>query len=150
MTVFVDQQHSLLPLAALFASQALPAAGAFVAESAAVPRGTKYVTFWVTYTRGGAGGAPVFRASSRPSSASSWARVPLVDKGSFAAATPNASEDFYQEDHNGPAPADGDPVTYDLTFELPANANAVQLEVAELGAVGTPGTALVNWTGAGG
>ncbi len=49
-----------------------------------------------------------------------------------------------------PAPADGNPVTYDLTFELPMNTTEVQFEVAELGAAGTPGTALVNWTGAGG
>lgn len=150
MTVYVDQQHSLLPLRVFLASQVLPNAGAFVAGDESVPRGTKYVTFWITYTRGGANGSPVFRASSRPSAASAWGRMPLVDKSSFATAAPNASENFYQEDHNGPAPADATPVTYDLTFELPSNATEVQLEVAELGAVGTPGTVLVNWTGAGG
>lgn len=150
MTLYVDQKHSLIALTALLVSQALPAAGAFVAAVASVPRGTKYVTFWISYTRGAAGGAPVFRASSRPSSASAWARMPLVDKTSLTTAAPNASEDFYQEDHDGPAPADGNAVSYDLTFELPSNATAVQLEVAELGAVGTPGTVVVNWTGAGG
>lgn len=149
MTVYVDQKHSLIALAD-FLDTALPGAGAFVAGQIDVPRGTRYVTFWISYTRGGAGGSPVFRASSRPSGASAWARMPLVDPSSLVTAAPNASQNFYQEDHNGPAPADGNPITYDLTFELPMNTTTVQLEVAELGAVATPGTVLVQTTGAGG
>ena len=148
MTVYVDQKHSLIALAD-FLDTTLPAAGAFVTGNADVPRGTRYVTFWISYTRGAAGGAPVFRASSRPSPTATWKRMPLVDQSSLAPSPPNASQNFYQEDHNGPVPGTGDPNAYDLTFRVPSNTVGVQLEVAERGVPATPGTILVEMTGAG-
>lgn len=149
MTVFVDKQHSLLPLATLLSAQALPGAGAFVTGSASIPRGTKLVTFWISYTRGAVGGFPAFRASSRASSSVAWRRMPLVDQSSFVAAAPNASENFYQEELRGPVPSGAAAIGYSLTFEVSANAAQIALEVAEVGVVGTPGTVEVAWTGAG-
>lgn len=148
MTVYVDQKHSLIALAD-FLDTVLPGGGAFVVGNADVPRGTKYVTFWVSYTRGAVGGAPVFRASSRPSPTATWKRMPLVDCSSFAIAEPNASQNFYQEDLNGPVPDTDAPTTYELTFKVPSNNVGVQLEVAERGVLGAPGTIFVEMTGAG-
>lgn len=133
----------------LIASAALPDAGAFAVGQTSLPGGTKRVTAWITYTRGAAGGFPAIRASTRPSLTSSWYRTPILDLSSFAAAAPEGRENFYQEELLGPIPADANPIRYELTFVLPANAAQFQLELAERGVPGTPGTAAVDWTGDG-
>jgi hypothetical protein len=141
----------VLGLLVLLTASVLPAAGAFVAAAVNLPVGTKRVTMWVTYTRaaGVAACYPVFRASARASTAASYYRVGILNMGSFLATTPNGAVNFYQEELLGPAPATDAAIRYELTFLMPANAVQFQLEIAERGAVGTPGTVSVSWTGDG-
>lgn len=144
----------VLGLSTLIASAALPAAGAFASGDASLQAGAKRVTTWIRYTRGAAGGYPAIRASSQPPPSAAvpapfFCRVPILDLSSFAAAAPEGMENFYLEELLGPAPADANPVAFELTWVLPANAAIFRLEIAERGVVGTPGTAEVLWTGDG-
>lgn len=138
-----------LGLQPLLASQALPAAGAFVAGTATLALGTKRVTFWVTYDRGAAGGFPVIRISTRATAAQSFHRVLIMDLSSFLATAPEGEINVYLEGLLGPAPATDDPIRYDVTVVLPANASEFQFEIAERGVTATPGTVVVGWTGDG-
>lgn len=144
----------VLGLSTLIAAAALPGAGAFATGDASVMPGTKRVTTWITYTRGAAGGYPAIRAWSKPMPSASvpapgFYRVPILDLASFAPAAPEGRENFYLEELLGPIPADGNPINYELTWVLPANAAIFRLQLAERGVVGTPGTVAVLWTGDG-
>lgn len=139
----------VLGLRALFTAEVLPLLSAFVAGTGTVPVGTKRVTFWVTYTRGGAGGYVAIRISTRATSGQSFHRVLIMDLSSFAASAPDGNINVYLEQLLGPAPADGSPIRFDVTVLLPANAGEWQIELAELGAPATPGTISVGWTGDG-
>jgi hypothetical protein len=139
----------VLGLQVLLAEQALPAAGAFVNANATVPIGTKRVTFWITYTRGAAGGYPAIRISTRVSSVQDFHRVIILDLSSFAASGPIGIENFYVEELLGPAPGDGNPLRYELTIVMPANAQEFEFQIAERGVTLTPGTVSVGWSGDG-
>lgn len=133
--------------AAAIGSQVLPLLSADVTGAPAVPAGTKRISFWVTYTRGAAGGYPGIRVAYRNTgSGVRDYQAPIVDLASFAAAAPLADVNFYQEELKGPIPASDAPIYYELTFDLPANTVAVILKVRELGVPATPGTIAVDWT----
>lgn len=123
------------------ASSALPAAGAFTSQGFQnVPKGTLRITYWVTYTRGGAGGYPVFHHEY--SNGIDVAREIIQDDSSLdMTSPPNGRVDLGLEELKGPVPADDTAIKYALTFQqLPVATDRVRLLVAEAGAVGTPGT----------
>lgn len=130
------------------ASAALPAAGAYTAPQAlGVPDGSKYITFWITYTRGGAGGYPAFKPQFQGNGVGiQMSGNTMLDLSSFAAAAPLGAVNFYVEQLKGPAPSDADALSYQLTFKLPAFVTIVELLAAEVGAVGTPGTIEILYT----
>jgi hypothetical protein len=130
------------------ASAALPAAGAYTAPQAmGVPVGTKRVTFWITYTRGAAGGYPVFKPQFLGNGVGiQMSGNTMLDLSSFAAAAPLGAVNFYVEQLKGPAPSDGNALSYQLTFELPAFTVGCELLAAEEGVVGTPGTIEILYT----
>jgi hypothetical protein len=103
------------------------------------------ISYKIRYTRGAAGGFPVFYATSTSSppaggfSAVEF-RVPLVDLSSFVAAAPVGRLKFYQEELEGPAPATDAPTDYDLTFLLPPGATGSRIYAAERGVIATPGS----------
>lgn len=139
----------VIPSTEYLASQVLPAAGAFTAAQAtAVPVGTKRVSFWITYTQGAAGGYPSFRPQYQTAGGDSG-RATVLDLSSFTAANPEGTTKFYLEDLDGPAPTDGQPITYELTFLLPADVTGIDLMAAEKGVTATPGTIGVRFTGDG-
>lgn len=146
-----EPQNFVIDATPYLASQELPAAGAFTTtQTKAVPLGTKRVTFWVTYTRGAAGGYPLFRPYFFGGSGGTvQGRLAVLDLSSFAAAAPEGTTNFYLETLRGPAPADDLAIRFQLTFELPAYASFIDLFCAEGGAVGTPGTIEVDYTGQG-
>jgi hypothetical protein len=128
------------------ASQELPAAGAFTAQALqSIPQGTKRVTYAVTYTRGAAGGFPVFRHEA--SNGTETMRSVLQNDGSLVVTQPDGRVNVQLEELAGPQPADGTAITYELTYVLGANITATRLLVAEAGVVGTPGTIAVARTG---
>lgn len=135
-----------IPRTAHLASQVLPAAGAYTSQNfATLPAGTRELIYWITYTRGGAGGYPIFDVQ--------WgdgvdeASELVLDEASFVAAPPSGNANVYMQKLLGPAPADGNPVGYLLALIVPYGATQARLRVAEGGAVGTPGTVIVSYTG---
>jgi hypothetical protein len=132
------------------ASQVLPAAGAFTAQPMeSVPLGTKFLTYVVTYTRGAAGGYPVFRHEST-NGVETNVREPLQNDSSLVVAQPDGAVDVVMEEIDGPAPADGDPIVFYLRYELMDGATAARLLVAEKGDPANPGTVAIARTGSGG
>lgn len=128
------------------ASAALPAAGALTADPwFDLPKGTTRVTYWITYTRGAADGYAVFRPYY--SNGTEEARELIQDDTSLTVTQPEGAVDTVLQVLNGPAPADGDPITFAYTFErFPAATRRVRLLAAELGVVGTPGTLAIALT----
>lgn len=128
------------------AAQVLPAAGAFTAQGfAELPSGTRELIYWVTYTRGAAGGYPVFDAQWGDGVDEGSELV--LDEGSFAAAAPLGNFNVYIGRILGPAPADGNPVQYVLSYIVPYGASLARLRVSEGGDIANPGTIVVAYTG---
>lgn len=142
-----------MPPASYLAAQALPAAGAFTAiQAKQIPVGSKRLTAWIQYTRGAVGGFPRFQMTwHAPTGAvpspldTPQGRTIVLDLGSFAAAAPNATTNAYEEQLNGPVPS-ADPLSYELTFSVPPYVSGFDLQCAEAGVVGTPGTIKVDFT----
>lgn len=127
-------------------SEVLPAAGAYTAQDfATLPPGTRELIYWITYTRGGAGGYPIFDVQW--SDDADECSELVLDEASFTAAAPSGNVNVYMQKLLGPAPADGNPVGYMLALIVPYGATKGRLLVAEGGAVDTPGTVTVAYTG---
>lgn len=126
----------------------LPGAGAFTNPLfASVPIGTKRVTFWVTYTRGGVGGFPAFRAQW--SNGVEEANEAVEDLSSLVVAQPIGTINVYEHEMLGPIPGNATPLVYPLVFDVPDGTSGVRLIAAERGAIATPGTVLIALTGSG-
>jgi len=125
-------------LVAHLASSALPGAGAFTAQAfTAVEEGITVVSFVVTYTRGAAGGYPVFRPQwtegSKTISPTVVNRTPISSNG-------YARRRLYLDELQGIAPSDANPLSMDVSYEIPRTATGIRLLAAEAGATGSPGT----------
>jgi hypothetical protein len=142
----------VVPLADHITSTVLPGAGSFLGPNVAgsplnLTPGTKRVTFWITYTRGAAGGYPAFRVFvNNNTTGGATFHIPVLDFASFVAAAEEGTTKFYCEELEGPPPPDANPLSYELTYTLPANARHVEIQVAERGVVGSPGTIVVKTT----
>jgi hypothetical protein len=124
------------------ASAALPAAGAFsTGLKTEILVGATEAAIVSAYTRGGAGGSFKLRV---------WwyfqgdEDVPVGhvfrDDANATVADPIVTVAAYQLVLQGEAAADANPVRRALLLTPPPGAVAVRLDVAEVGAVGTPGT----------
>lgn len=130
------------------ASQTLPAAGAYTAQAYIdLPPGTKLINFWITYTRGDAGGQPVFKLQ--------WGNGTEVDANELlqqdaglAITNDEAEIPLFNERPLLPPPPDANPQVYTLPVQvLDMGARKLRLLVAEKGAPGTPGTVAIAYTG---
>lgn len=130
---------------AYVASQTLPAAGAQLdAGLFPIPRGTTRVSYWITYTRGAAGG--YCRTEAKYSNGTEEVNENVQDP-ILTTAQPYGQLTQLLEQQNGPQPADGDPISYCLTYErLPAATTGVRLLLAEAGDTDNPGTVAVAIT----
>lgn len=130
------------------ASQTLPGAGAFTNQAfETVPAGTKRVAFWVTYTRGAAGGFPKFHVEF--DNGTDQGRDVIIDSLSLTTTDPNGQFNVPLAEPAGAVPADGSAIEYVLDFDLPPNTTGVRLLAAEEGVAGTPGTIAIGFTGEG-
>jgi hypothetical protein len=131
------------------ASAALPAAGAYSAQALYAPGAglSRYIAFWITYTRGTANGRPKFKVEW--SNGTETAATELVIDETLTTSAPSASQNAYLSEILGPAPANGSAVTYLLVLQNNVGATGVRLLAAEAGVVGTPGTCAIAITGVG-
>lgn len=132
----------------------LPALGAFTAQDfytfpaiAGFGSSVQGITFYVTYTRGGADGAPVFRLEV--TNGTEEARQLIQDDGSLVTAQPEGTVNVLQENLAGPIPADDNPLVYHLPWKRAYGTTGVRLLVAEVGNTAAPGTCEITLTGSG-
>jgi hypothetical protein len=125
----------------------LPAGGAFTNQVPyQIPARIRRVTFYVTYSRGTAGGYGVFRLL--------WGngveetQSTLIDCNFDTITTAGSSQDMFLNDLIGPAPVDGNPVSFTLELTIPGGATTVRLLAAEKGAIGAVGTVGITLTAA--
>ncbi len=122
-------------------SAALPAAGAYSSQAAfTLPPGAGYVSVYVTYARGAAGGYPTIKAMLGTSNEEG--AVAIMDP-TVTAAAPAETQPI------GPGvlamlpPADGSPVTLVFTVDVRGGGSKFRVLVAEAGVTATPGTCAV-------
>lgn len=130
------------------AAVTLQATGAFTNQTAFdIPPGLKKISFYCVYTRGAAGGFPVFNILW--GNGTEEARAIVIDQNSLAIAGDDGEFNVYQEQILGPAPVDDNAITYLFEYEVPAGEETVRLIAAERGATATPGDLLITLTGRG-
>lgn len=131
--------HEKGSLQTVRASAALEAAGAFDTP-VAVPLDplTEIVTLYVKYTRGGASGAFKFRVKESPDGVTFY-RQCLADGSTLTTSAPYKSIDVGCTVYEVEAPASGSAEYYAIPVNVHA-AKAVQVEFAEYGNTGAPGT----------
>lgn len=146
----VEYDSFLLDRTEHLAPQGLPAAGAYTDQAMEdVPRGTLFVTYWVEYTRGGAGGYPAFRHETT-NGVETNVREPLQDNSSLTTVQPNGSVDVLLEEIDGPQPVGAGKIGFFLRYGLPDWTTAARLRVSEKGNTASPGTVSIARTGSGG
>ena len=133
------------PLGIFKAALALPAAGAFTAETAvALASGTRRITFWCKYTRaGGATGQPKFRLTWTDADGNT-AIEPVNNAAAIVDASPWGQMNHFLGEWLGPTVSDATPIRWTLTFEVPAGAVAAALDTAEI-ITATPGTMQIEY-----
>ena len=120
---------------------ALPAAGAFDAAPLEMPcPGFDVVTLFISYTRGGAGGAMQFRVEANPdATGGAWYRAGLYSPGAVASGADSLSNLQRESVEYGSTAAGAQTVIYG-PVELRGGVERLRVACAESGAVGTPGT----------
>lgn len=135
-----------IPRTVHLTSQALPAAGAYTAQAFSDLRvGAKTLTFNVTYTRGAAGGYPVYRLQW--DNGTEVSDDLIQDDGSITVAGAEATVQNSLFRPLGPPPDDANAITYVLEAFVPWGAKKVRLSIAEAGDTANPGTAAIVFTG---
>ncbi len=126
------------------ASAALPGAGAYTNQSAySIPDGAQFITCWIAYTRGAAGGYAKFKAMLGNGTEES--ACPVVDPV-ITVVQPHGRTLFYPNELVGPTPPDASAVGWIVTFDVRGGATAFRLLAAELGVTATPGTCAIALT----
>lgn len=119
--------------AVLLASQALPAASAFVAAGPfTIQSGIREVTFWVTYTRDPAAspnkGRPQFRIAQGNGFETG---LSLGINTSVTNQPPFGVQSMYEQNLLGPQPSDDNAINYFLTVKVTGGATNITLLAAE-------------------
>ena len=127
------------------ASAALPAAGAYDATPLEVAVASiDWITFYIAYTRGGAGGDMRFRIQWSPYAATvagveNWFTGGLFAAGAVASGADSVSNLQREAIEYGSTGAGAETVIYG-PLEIRGTIERLRVAYAESGAVGTPGT----------
>jgi len=127
------------------AAAALPAAGAWDATPTemACP-GFQFVTLYISYTRGAAGGDMQFRIEANPDAAAgTWYRGGLYAAGAVASGGDSLSNLQREDVEYGSTAAGAETVIYG-PLEIRGGMERLRVPCAESGAVGTPGTVSIE------
>jgi len=136
---------SYLDMPTMRASAVLPGAGAFDASPLEVPcQDFKFVTLYITYTRGGAGGAVTLRIEVSPdTSGNTWYRSGLYEPAAVASGSDATSELQREFIKYGSTAAGAEYVVFG-PLVLQGGIQRMRIACAESGAVGTPGTCAIR------
>lgn len=134
-----------VPRTVHLASQALPALGLFTNQDYfSLPSAAETLNYWITYTRGVAGGYPKVQVQWGNGDEESSELV--FDESSLATSGPIGSVNLYVEQLLLPPPNSAGALSMLLSVDVPAGATVARLIVAEAGQVGSPGTIAVTYT----
>lgn len=127
------------------ASQTLPGAGAFTAQAAFnVPSGVGEITFWVTYTRGAAGGFAnlqiLFGNGTEEGN-------DVVLNTAVTVVQPFGTQQIFEQIIEAPHPAAAGAINFVVATRVPRGATTIRMLAAEAGVVGTPGTIAIALAG---
>lgn len=123
-------------------SNILPAAGAYDPAPVAIQcPGFKRVTFYVTYTRGGAGGAVDFKVEAKraPTSLTVWHQLAQYSSGALTAGTDTTSNVQREEVRYQATGAAAERFVFG-PIDLEGTVEQIRVSCQESGAVATPGT----------
>jgi hypothetical protein len=127
-------------------NQVLPIGGGFTWQGPyQIPARVRTIMFYVSYTRGAAGGFPILRLL--------WGngveetQSTLVDTD-FTSSDPFSQQGMFLEDLKGPVPQTNDKVSFSIETSVPGGATTVRLLAAEGGVVGAPGSISITLTAA--
>jgi len=127
------------------ASAVLPAAGAFTSQAAfAVPAGITEISFWVTYTRGAAGGFANLRVLIGNGTEEG---LEIAIDQTIVVVQPIGTQNIYEQQLAGPIPATAAAITFVIAVKVPRGATTIRMIAAEGGVVGAPGTLAIALTG---
>jgi hypothetical protein len=143
LPVSFSQLPAEIPAFVHCASAALPAAGAWSAQTAwGVPAGISEITFFITYTRGAAGGYPVFCVEL---GAGGVLSLEQWEDDNPAITDPIGIGSLYDHvrDVRGLHPAGAAAVSRAITVTIPRGVTSIALRAAEAGVVATPGTCAI-------
>lgn len=126
------------------ASAVLPGSGAYdTAPTEMDVRGFHWVTLFITYTRGGAGGDLQFKLEGSPvNSGDHWFQLGAVTKGTVSSGSDALDNLQRGEVEYGSTGAGAEKVAYGPVF-LGGCVERLRINCQESGATGTPGTAAV-------
>ena len=127
------------------AAAALAAAGAWdAAPTEMACPGFQFVTLYISYTRGAAGGDMQFRIEANPDAAAgTWYRGGLYDAGAVASGVESLSNLQRETIEYGSTGAGAETFIYG-PLEIRGGMERLRVPCAESGVVGTPGTVSIE------
>lgn len=126
-------------------TQVLPLAGAFTAQAPySIPARVRKVAFYITYSRGVAGGFPIVRLMWGNGSEETQATV--ISASAAAVSSVLTAQPMRLSDLMGPVPPDDSPVSFLLETTAPGGSTTVRLLASEGGVPGLPGTIGITLT----
>ena len=135
------------PVSAHLASGVLPAAGAYTNQAVwTIESGTVRIGVKTTYTRGAVGGFARGRAMwTWPDATETEGTV--RDNTLDVSAAPIARRQIYLAEDVLPMPVDGNPLGFDVWYDVEPGATGFRYELCEAGVTATPGTGAVALSG---
>ena len=112
-----------------------------------IPEGIRNVTFYMTYTRGAAGGYPEYQLLW--SNGVEETQETMIDMDFQVLSPSTVSQDMFLQNLSGPVPDTDDPMNSIFHVCVPGGATCVRLVAAEKGVTGAPGTLGITLTAAG-
>jgi len=135
-----------IPRAVHLGTGVLPPAGGYTNQAFyVIPQGVRRVTFYITYSRGAAGGAARLRLMW--GNGTEETQETLVDTD-ITINNQTSSQSMFLQELDGPVPPDSSPVSFMLETSVPGGARTVRLIASEGGVPGSPGTIGITLTAA--
>lgn len=128
-------------------TQFLMAGGAFTNQPVyQIPAKIRMITFYISYTRGAAGGYPALRLLW--GNGTEETQSTLINSDFITLSSLRSQQEMFLEDLKGPVPDSNDIIGFTIETTVPGGATTVRLLAAEGGVIGAPGTIGITLTAA--
>lgn len=128
-------------------TQNLPTGGAYTQQPPyLIPSRIRTIIFYITYTRGAAGGFGLFKLMW--GNGTEEIQSTMIDLDYHGINPANSMQDMYVNVLKGPEPIDNNPVSFGIEAKIPGGSTTVRLLAAEGGVLGAPGVVTITLTAA--